>query len=288
MSFTTEIQIIALLISLACGISGVFLVLRGMAMMTDSLSHTVLLGIVLFYFLTHDLNSPLLFLGAAFMGVFTVWLTEFLGKILQRDAAMGLVFPFLFSLAVILISKFSSSIHLDMDSVLLGELAFAPLDRLIFLGRDWGAKGMYTAAALCFFNGILIFLFFKELKIATFDPIFATTLGFSPLLIHYGLMTLVSVTAVGAFDAVGTVLVLAFMTVPPNTAYLLTHDLKKMVFLSCFFSALSSLLGFPLAYTLDLSIAGTIASVSGLIFALVFISTRFILPISVKKQGSSL
>lgn len=274
MSFTAEIQLIALLISLACALPGCFLVLRGQSMMTDSLSHTVLLGIVLFYFLTHDLNSPILYLGATAMGLFTVWLTETLGKTLNHDAAMGLVFPFLFSLAIILLSKYSSSIHLDVDTVLLGELTFAPLDRVVFLGRDWGARGIYKSGFLLLANIVLITLFFKELKLATFDPLLASTLGFSPVLIHYGFMSLVSVTAVGAFDAVGTVLVVAFMTVPPNTALLLTHDLKKMLILSCVFGALSTFLGFPLAYAMDLSIPGTMATVSGLLFALVFVVTR--------------
>src|SRR5690606_34948618 len=104
----------------------------------DAISHTVLLGIEVGYFLFRDLDSPLVIVCAAATGVLTVWLTELLHRtrLVKEDAAVGLVFPALFSLAVILISRFARGVHLDVDAVLLGELAFAPLDRLAFLGFD--------------------------------------------------------------------------------------------------------------------------------------------------------
>ena len=122
MSPQVEVQLIAAVIAAACALPGVFLVLRRMAMMSDAISHTVLLGIVGGYFVTRDLDSPLLFLGAVLTGVLTVSLVELLNRtrLVREDAAIGLVFPALFSIAVILISRYAGNVHLDTDAVLLG------------------------------------------------------------------------------------------------------------------------------------------------------------------------
>jgi len=120
-----EIQLIAAVTAAACALPGVFLVLRRMAMMSDAISHSILLGIVLAFFATGDLASPLLLVAAAVTGLITVALVELLGRtrLLKKDAAIGLVFPVLFSAGVILIARFAGDVHLDTDSVLLGELA---------------------------------------------------------------------------------------------------------------------------------------------------------------------
>ncbi len=268
-----EIQLIAVIVAVTCALPGVFLVLRKMSMMSDSITHTILLGIVLAFFITHDLSSPLLIAGAAFMGVATVWLTETLNRtrLLSEDAAVGIVFPLLFSIAIILITRYAGAVHLDTDSVLLGELAFAPFDRMIVAGKDIGAKAIYTTGILLLINLTAIIIFFKELKVVTFDPMLAAVLGFTPGLVHYGLMTLVSLTTVGAFQAVGSVLVVAFMIGPPVTASLLTDNLKKMLILSGVFGAVNGLLGYRAAVLLDVSIAGSMAVATGLVFLLVFV-----------------
>lgn len=273
MSPQIEIQIIAVIVAVACALPGVFLVLRKMSMMSDSITHTILLGIVLAFFVIHDLSSPLLIAGAALMGVVTVWLTEMLRRthLLAEDAAIGVVFPLLFSIAIILITRYAGSVHLDTDSVLLGELAFAPFDRMIIWGVDIGAKAIYTTGILLLINLAAIVIFFKELKVATFDPMLAAVMGFSPALLHYGLMTLVSLTTVGAFQAVGSVLVVAFMIGPPVTAYLLTDNLKHMLILSGVIGAINGILGYHVAAIFDVSIAGSIAVVIGIVFLTVFI-----------------
>lgn len=237
MTTQMEIQLIAVIVAIACALPGVFLVLTKKTMMSDSITHTILLGIVIAFFITHDLTSPLLIIGATLMGVLTVWLTEALSRtnLLAEDASIGVVFPFLFSIAIILISKYAGAVHLDTDSVLLGELTFAPFARMKVAGVDIGAKAIYTTGFLLILNVLATWIFFKELKITTFDPLLAAALGFSPAIVHYGLMTIVSVTAVGSFQAVGSILVVAFMVGPPVTAYLLTDDLKKMLWLSAFF-----------------------------------------------------
>lgn len=268
-----EIQLIAVIVSVSCALPGVFLVLRKMSMMSDSITHTILLGIVLAFFVTKDLSSPLLIVGAALMGVITVWLSELLTKtrLVSEDSSIGLVFPLLFSVAVILITRYAGSVHLDTDSVLLGELAFAPFDRMVVFGRDIGARAIFSSGVLLILNAAVIAFYFKELKLAAFDPMLASVLGFSPVLIHYGLMSLVSLTAVGAFQAVGSVLVVAFMVGPPVTAYLLTDDLKRMILLSIGFGAAGGIIGYQMAAWLDVSIAGSMAVTTGLNFLAVFI-----------------
>ena len=265
-----EIQAIAVLAAAACALPGVYLVLRRMAMMSDAISHTVLLGIVLGFFLTGDLASPLLVVGAALTGLLTVSLVELANRtrLVREDAAIGLVFPALFSLAVILISLFAGNVHLDVDAVLLGELAYAPFDRMIVFGTDIGPVGLYLMGGMFVINLGFILLFFKELKIATFDAGLAASLGFLPGLIHYALMGIVSLTTVSAFEVTGSILVVAMMVAPPITAYLLTDRLPRLISLSVLIGALSALGGYWLAHWLDASIAGSMATMAGVWFGL--------------------
>lgn len=243
-----------------------------MAMMSDAISHTVLLGIVLGFFVAGTLDSPLLILAAAAMGVVTVSLVELLmgTRLVKQDAAIGLVFPALFSIAVILISRFARGVHLDVDAVLLGELAFAPLDRVTFLGLDL-PRSLVMMGIILIINTVFIALFYKELKLTTFDAGLAATLGFTPAIVHYGLMIIVSITAVGAFDAVGSILVVALMVVPASAAYLLTDRLDRMLLLSALLAVGGALGGFALARLLDANIAGSMATVMGVLFAAVFL-----------------
>ena len=272
-STQVEIQLIAALVAMACAIPGTFLVLRKMAMISDAISHSILPGIVLGFFITQDLNSPLLILLAALTGVITVIMVEFIQKtgLVKEDTAIGLVFPALFSIGVILIAKNANDVHLDIDAVLLGELAFAPFDRLQVGGTDIGPKSLWVIGTILLISISLLILFFKELKLSTFDKGLAATLGFSPVILHYGLMTVSSVTIVGAFDAVGAVLVVALIIAPAATAYLLTNNLKKMLVLACLFGAFSAIGGYWMANLLDASIAGSMTTVLGILFLLVYL-----------------
>ena len=268
-----EIQLIASLVAVACAIPGTFLVLRKMAMISDAISHSILPGIVIGFFITHDLNSPLLIFLAALTGIITVILVEYIQKtgLVKEDTAIGLVFPALFSIGVIMIAKNANDVHLDVDAVLLGELAFAPFDRLIIGGTDVGPKSLWIIGTILLITVTLLFTFFKELKVSTFDKGLAASLGFSPAIIHYGLMSVSSVTTVGAFDAVGAILVVALMIAPAAAAYLLTTDLKKMLGLAIGFGIFSAIFGYWVAHWLDASIAGSITTVLGLVFLLVYL-----------------
>ena len=268
-----EIQLIASMVAIACAIPGVFLVLRKMALITDAISHSILPGIVIGFFITQDLSSPLLIILAAISGVITVVLVEFIQKtgLVKEDTAIGLVFPALFSIGVILIAQNANDVHLDIDAVLLGELAFAPFDRLTVAGTDLGPKSLWIIGTIVLITLGLLLAFFKELKVSTFDAGLASAMGLSPVIMHYGLMTISSITTVGAFDAVGAILVIALMIAPAATAYLLTNDLKKMLLLSVLFGVSSAILGYWLAHALDTSISGSMTTVLGLIFLLVYL-----------------
>ena len=268
-----EIQLIASLVAVACAIPGVFLVLRKMALISDAISHSILPGLVIGFFITHDLNSPLLILMGAFSGILTVILVEYIQKtkLVKEDTAIGLVFPALFSIGVLLIAKNANDVHLDVDAVLLGELAFAPFDRLLINGTDIGPKSLWIIGAILVITLGLLIAFFKELKISTFDAGLATTLGFSPIVIHYGLMSAASITTVGAFDAVGAILVVALMIAPAATAYLLTNDLKRMLVFSGLFGVFSAISGYWVAHWLDASISGSMISMLGLVFFFVYL-----------------
>lgn len=268
-----EIQIIASLVAAACAIPGVFLILRKMAMISDAISHSILPGIVIGFFIAEDLNSPLLILLAAVTGIITVVLVEYIQKtgLVKEDTAIGLVFPALFSIGVILIAKNANDIHLDVDAVLLGELAFAPFDRLEIGGVDVGPKSLWIIGSILIITVGLLIAFFKELKVSTFDTGLAASLGISPVLMHYGLMTVSSVTTVGAFDAVGAILVVALMIAPAATAYLITTDLKKMLIYAVVFGIGSAISGYWVAHWLDASIAGSITSMLGLLFLIVYL-----------------
>lgn len=286
MNLSMEIQLTAILVSSACSLLGVFLVLKSMAMVSDAITHTILLGIVITFFIVQDLSSPFLILGASLVGVLTVYLIDILNstKLVKEDSAIGIIFPFLFSIAVILISKFAGNIHLDIDSVLLGELAFVPFNRINLWGLDI-PKGLLSTFIVFFINLSFVVVFFKELKLVTFDKALAATLGFYPVLLNYIFITLVSTTVVGSFEAVGSILVIAFMIGPAITAYLLTNRLHFMIILSILIGIVSSILGFHISLYFDVSIAGTIAVVIGLIFLTVlFFSPKNGLITSIRRK----
>ena len=277
MSAGLTIQLIAILISVACSLLGVFLVLRSMSMLTDAISHTILLGIVLSFFITHKLDSPLLIIGATLVGLLTVYLVELITdtNLVKEDAAIGIVLSVLFSIAVVLISKYTANIHLDIDTVLLGEIAFAPFHTEEIFGFKI-ASGIINGFSILILNLLVITIFFKEIKISIFDRALALTLGLLPEVFHYLLMSLVSVTAVISFDVVGATLMISFMIGPAATAYMISKNLRRMLIYSALIGAISSILGYHLAVFLDVSISGSIAVVIGVIFFVVLFGKKVV------------
>tara|TARA_B100001989_G_scaffold252629_1_gene235397 strand:- start:2093 stop:3202 length:1110 start_codon:yes stop_codon:yes gene_type:complete len=271
-----QIIIIACLVAISASLLGVFLVLRGVSMMSDAISHCVLLGIVGIFFLVKNLHSPLLIIGAMLTGFLAVLLIEYFinSTQMKSDSAIGLVFPFFFAVAILLINLFASSIHIDEQCVLLGEIGFAPLNRLIIYGKDIGPVAIWTMSIVLVINCLFVITFYKELVCSVFDRLLSFSLGFKPTFIYYGLMLCVSLTTVGAFDAVGSILIIALMITPPATAYLLTLKLRQMIIYSIGIGCVNSIVGYYVAVFYDASITGSICIVAAVNFLLAFIFSK--------------
>lgn len=270
-----EALLVLVMTSVTCALIGTFLVLRKLSMVSDAISHSVLLGIVLAFFIVRDVTSPLLILGAALFGVITVFFIEMLSGtgLVKSDDAVGIVFPMFFALAVILITKFARNVHLDTDVVLMGEVIMAPLNRITIFGISL-PKALAQMSGLFVLNLVFISVFFKELKMSTFDKQYAVVSGFSSVFLFYALMTLSSMTAVVAFDAVGAILVVSFLITPGASAYLLTKDLKKMITVSCLYAVVNSILGYTIAIFMNISMSGMTAAIAGFTFFLTFLFHR--------------
>ncbi|NGX43501.1 MAG: Manganese transport system membrane protein MntB [Chlamydiae bacterium] len=274
-----EVQILVLVgVAVSSALLGSFLVLRKMTMLANALSHTILLGIVLAYVLTtwggdsiaeshySPINIKAMLAASLLMGIVTTFLTEVLTKNvgLQEDASIGIVFTSLFALGVILVTVLTRSAHIGTEVVMGNVDALQLAD----------CKLVFTILGI---NLALFFLFFKEFKITTFDSGLSKALGISPVFFNYLLMMQVSATAIGAFRAVGVLMVLAFITGPALTARLLTNDLKKMLLLAAGIGIGVSIVGVALSRHLlsvrglALSTGGVVVCVIVLVFAAAFL-----------------
>lgn len=278
----TWIVVIGALAAVACAVLGNFLVLRRMSMMGDAISHAVLPGLALAFLITGARASWTMFLGAALVGimtaVFTQWISRF-GKV-DEGASMGIVFTTLFAAGLLLIVQAADHVDLDPGCVLYGAIELTPLD-VVWRPTLLSAVLEVPRAALIL-SGVLlvnvcfVLLFFKELRLCSFDPELATTLGINSNVMHYLLMTLVAVTTVAAFEAVGSIIVIAMLIVPAAAAHLLTDRLWLMLLLSALIAILCAVSGHISALVVpgffgfaDTSTSGMMAVMAGVIFGLV-------------------
>lgn len=266
--------------ALACSVLGVFLVLRRQSMLTDAISHSVLLGIVLAFFITKSLDSPFLLVSASISGLVAVLAIEKLGssKYVKKDDAVGIIYPMFFSIAVILISRYAKNAHLDTDIVLLGEVIFVSLDTYNIFGMEI-AKSFVNLSLMFLVNIVFIKLFFKELKVATFDIVFAKTIGIPTGFLFYSIMVLTSATSVMSFNAVGSILVVSFFITSASIGLLLGKSLSNTLIITCIFAIINSIEGFTLAYYLNVSMSGMVAFVS---------MVNFLLTIAIKNMKGKL
>lgn len=272
----------ASLVSMSCALLGCFLILRKMAMVGDAISHAVLPGIVIAFLISGSRDSVTMLVGAGLIGILTTFLIEFLHKKarLQTDASIGVTFTWLFAVGVVLISLFAGKVDLDQDCVLYGEIAYVPLDLLISGdGLILGPRALYIVGTIFVLIVVFIVVGYKELFLTTFDPAYASAIGISTTLWHYLLMGAVSATTVASFESVGAILVVALLIAPAATAYLITDDFKWMLIIACATGVASSIAGYYLAVSVDSSIAGAIATMTGIFFglALVFSPTHGVL-----------
>jgi len=264
----------AILISASCGLVGVFLILRKMAMIGDAISHAVLPGIVLAFLFSGSRESLPVLIGAVLVGVLATVLIELFHKKarLQEDASIGVTFTWLFAIGVILISLFSRQVDLDQDCVLYGEIAYVPLD--VFLlsdGSSIGPRALWIGGGLLIIVLTFIIVGYKALQVTSFNQEFAAAIGLSTMFWHYALMSVVSMVTVASFEVVGAILVVALLVGPAATAYLLSSRLPVMLVLTVLFGILSSITGYYLAKWINGSIAGAIATMIGFWFGVVFV-----------------
>ena len=263
------IVLIAAVTNIACAVIGCFLVLRRMSMMGDALSHAVLPGLAIAFILSNSYSILPLFLGALAAGLLTTFLSQTLHQYagVPSDASMGVVFTSLFALGVVLIKKGIPNVHFDIGCVYEGALEYTPWNTIEVLNYDI-PRAFIVIVLVLTLNLMAIVLLWKELKLSSFDPALATTMGLSATAMHYLLMALVSLTTVASFEAVGSILVVAMLIVPAATAHLLCDRLSLMVLLSALVGAASAVLGYWAAKLWDTNIAGMITVAAGLLYAL--------------------
>ena len=286
--------LIGVLSAIACALPGNFLILRRQALIGDAISHVVLPGIVMAFIVTGVITAVPMMIGAAGAAIVAVLLIEAIKRLgnIEPGAAMGVVFTSMFAFGVLILEQTdTSSVHIDVEHALMGNL-----ESLIwFRAEGWHSlfdpvalaslpHELQRIAIVCALVVVLVVLFWRWLKIATFDEGFAQALGIPSSILGFGLVVTAAVAAVAAFDAVGSIIVIAMFICPPAAARLMTNRLEHQIWWSVAFASLSAILGYvfagygPLWFGAQhaVSAAGMIATVSGVVlgFACLFAPHR--------------
>lgn len=267
-----EVQLLVLaLIALSSALLGTFLVLRKMTMLANSVSHTILLGIVGAFLMSrlflgreegiYTIHFPAILVGAVMTALLTTFSTEFLYKRLrlQKDASIGLIFTAFFALGVVLVTVLSRNSHLGVEAIMGNVDALHP-------------NHLKQVFYLFLFNLTIVFFFFRRLEVVSFDRDLAKNVGISLLFFNYLLMFQTALTAVGSFRAVGVFLFLSFLVAPVVTARFFTRRLKPLLFLSGGIGVIASFLSVALSrhflsvYHLPLATSGLAVVILGCLF----------------------
>ncbi|CAD2070546.1 manganese transport system membrane protein MntC [Phocicoccus schoeneichii] len=241
-------------VGIVCGVIGCFIVLRGLALMGDAISHAILPGVAISYML--GINF---FVGAAIVGLLAALGIGFINRnsIVKNDAAIGIVFSLFFAVGVLLIAKAKTAI--DLTQILFGNvLTVSDTDRTMTL--------IIGGLVL-----LLVYVFYKELVLTSFDPVMAEASGMKVGIIHYLLMLMLTLVTVVSLQTVGVILVVSLLITPASTAYLLTHRMSTMIFLSAAIGAISAIVGLFFSFSFNLSSGPSIVVVATAIFILAFI-----------------
>jgi manganese/zinc/iron transport system permease protein len=278
--------VIGVLAAIACALPGNFLILRRQALIGDAISHVVLPGIVVAFLVTGTVAAIPMLLGAGAAALVAVILIEAIKRLggIEPGAAMGVVFTALFAGGVLLLEQSdTSAVHLDVEHALMGNL-----ETLIWLQADgWGSlldpaalaalpPELPRMAVVAAVIAVLTLVFWRPLKLSTFDEGFARAIGLPVGAIGLALVIAAAVAAVAAFDAVGSIIVIAMFICPPAAARLMTNSLAAQVWWSVALATVSAVLGYVLAgygplwlgFAHSVSAAGMIATVSGVILGL--------------------
>lgn len=253
-AFLQKAFITSIMVGIICGVIGSFIILRGMALMGDAISHAVLPGVAISYML--GINY---FYGAVLTGVLTAL---GIGAITQNsriksDSSIGLVFSAFFALGIILISKAKSAT--DLTQILFGNVLAVRTSDM------WLTLGVGSLVIL------IVVLFYKELLVSSFDETMAAAYGLNVRFIHYAIMFLLTLVTVASLQTVGVILVVSMLITPASTAYLLTNRLSVMVVLASLFGALSAVIGLYFSFEYNMPSGPVIALATTALFLLAFL-----------------
>lgn len=252
--FLQNALITSVIVGAVSGLIGSFIILRGMSLMGDAISHAVLPGVAVSYIVGANYM-----IGASLFGILAAALIGFVTQKsqLKNDTVIGIVFSSFFALGIILISFAQSST--DLYHILFGNvLAVRPSD-------------LYTTVGVAIAVAVFIGLFYKELLVSSFDPVMAQAYGLKVQVIHYALMFFLTLVAVSSLQTVGTVLVVAMLVTPAATAYLITDRLVVMMFLSSGIGIVSAIIGLFFSYSYNLASGATIVLTTAVFFMIAFI-----------------
>lgn len=265
---TIRVVAMAFCVTVSCGLTGVYLILRRLALVGDAISHSVLPGIVLAALIAHSLTGPAIIAGAMAAGFLTTLLIDSIHhhSRVKPDAATGIVFSALFALGVVMVTEYAGDAHIDAECVLFGNLAEVATQPGL-------PPALLQAAGVTLATVLLIALLFKELLVSSFDPTLARSLGIRARWIHYGLMGWLSVVAVTAFEAVGSIIVVAMLIIPGATALLLTDRLWKALVLTVVHAALSTVIGYHVGLWLDANLPASMVVAGLALFVLAWLAS---------------
>ncbi|MBL8818177.1 MAG: metal ABC transporter permease [Planctomyces sp.] len=293
------IVVAGILCAVAAALPGNFLVLRRMSMLGDAVSHAILPGLAIAFFISNSRSSIPMLVGAVIAGLLTALFTEWIRGFgdVDEGASMGVVFTTLFAIGLILIVQAADHVDLDPSCVLSGSIETIPED-LVSIGQFRIPRVVLMLSGVLMVNVVAVSVFYKEFQVSAFDAALGTTQGIPAWIMHYLLMVLVAVTAVASFESVGNILVVAMFVVPPSTARLLTDRLGRMILLSCVIAAVGAALGHIsaiavppwLGFDRSVSTSGMMALTTGLLFvtALLFAPHQGVVPQFVRRQLLSL
>jgi ABC-type Mn2+/Zn2+ transport system permease subunit len=253
-SFLQKAMFTSIMVGIICGVIGCFIILRGMSLLGDAISHAVLPGVAISYML--GINF---FIGAVVTGIFTAISIGFISQNsrIKHDTAIGIMFTAVFAIGIILVTLMKSST--DLYHILFGNVLSVQVSDMILT--------LLIGALIV----ALVYLFYKELLISTFDPTMAKAYGLPVKVIHYGLMILLTMATVASLQTVGIVLVVAMLITPAATAYLLSNRLWVMIYLAAGIGAFSAIVGLYFSFSYNLASGATIVLVAACLFLLAFL-----------------
>lgn len=261
--FDFWIILTACIIAINCSLLGSFLVLKKMSLVGDALSHSVLPGIVIAFFITGEVNSFGMLIGASLFGILAMFLIDWLNRVggFGKDSSIGVIYTLLFAIGIILISGWARNADIDVECVLYGEIGTVPM-----LPKTLGIPyPIYHLFIILLINLMVVVFGVKGFKIVAFDNAYAKTLGISVTFWTYLLLGLSSVTTVASFDSVGAIMVIGLLVIPPSFANIFTKQLKPFILIAVVFSVLSCIIGYYISIALNVNIVATIGSLMGIV-----------------------